>query len=782
MKKRKPEFRFLSILLVVVLCFTFSGSPSLANEATAKTFSEGNIWQPVQDEIAQQNTEGDLPLNVLATKELNYKDKPEVVSDSKIIENHHVNRLWAQESDLSTVIFQNRDGTKTMYYYSEPVKYVDKNGQVKDKRSNIAKLNDESDYAKEYGHVNADNNINTYFPRNMSKESGIVLEKGDIKIELAPLFCVGKNLKASVTEKSDLKSLVETAPTLRTDAQVSSSVKSVVTDNDGKAKDAIQYDKVFGEEISLRYTTTFSGYKEDIILNRYTGINEFAFTVKTNGLSLTSDDGCFYLVNPLTGDQVASIGDIFVYDSNLKESPEYNHHYRIETIEQDNEYILTVVVNERYLLDESTLYPVVIDPSVKINSFLGNTKNIMDAPIYSGRPSTVHGGNSYNVIGNVGYWNSAYHGVGRTLVKFPGLINNVAFQALSNSQITSVNFYMRENSGMSSPTANVDAYIFTGGNWTESTVKCNTFNWNSYTCKLDTENFANSSGKWGDFDITFVARAWKSGTYNWSTGIILKNQNEIDTGYWRSFSATEFGSALPYVTINYTRNFYATVNNYFDNGYSVRYNGTGTSSPTNVIASHQNWASNIFQSQFNLYITSNTPGIYTSTADSCKTRRGLTVNTTTIDQLCPGGTGHNPLCTNNDTMYGAFIGGCSGTDTRVSALWSGNRLESNRSFAWYSSGIFIIDLPSASVRVEDERFTLLHELAHQFGAPDHYCEDPYAPDNCGIELCWLHNTAAGRTSDCAMGMFVDNISSWNVNDIFCDPCKEAIVGHLAGHH
>ena len=37
------------------------------------------------------------------------------VSAAEIEERGHVNRLWEQEEDLNTVIFQNRDGTKTMY-------------------------------------------------------------------------------------------------------------------------------------------------------------------------------------------------------------------------------------------------------------------------------------------------------------------------------------------------------------------------------------------------------------------------------------------------------------------------------------------------------------------------------------------------------------------------------------------------------------------------------------------------------------------------------------------
>ena len=94
----------------------------------------------------------------------------------------------------------------------------------------------------------------------------------------------------------------------------------------------------------------------------------------------------------------------------------------------------------------------------------------------------------------------------------------------------------------------------------------------------------------------------------------------------------------------------------------------------------------------------------------------------------------------------------------------------------------IIDLPEDSVREEDERFTLLHELAHNFGAPDHYCEAPWNEEDCGIELCYLHHPEKGYSSNCAMGQYIGDISSYSNEDIFCDKCIESMRQHLLQHH
>jgi hypothetical protein len=72
----------------------------------------------------------DLSWGTLQTATLSKEDMPEAVSAEAIAEKGHVNRMRSQESDMNTVIFQNRDGTKTMYYFAEPVKYVNEAGEA----------------------------------------------------------------------------------------------------------------------------------------------------------------------------------------------------------------------------------------------------------------------------------------------------------------------------------------------------------------------------------------------------------------------------------------------------------------------------------------------------------------------------------------------------------------------------------------------------------------------------------------------------------------------------
>lgn len=107
-------------------------------------------------------------LEAIAGKILPESDRPEVISLPLVSKNGHVSRLREAEPDLNSVIFFNQDGTNTMYRFSYPVKYVDENGRIKDKSNAVASIDSESVYYSNYAYVNAENDINTYFPRNLS--------------------------------------------------------------------------------------------------------------------------------------------------------------------------------------------------------------------------------------------------------------------------------------------------------------------------------------------------------------------------------------------------------------------------------------------------------------------------------------------------------------------------------------------------------------------------------------------------------------------------------------
>lgn len=555
MKRKKVFSKILAIVLVLSLMLSAFPSISVfAQESLSKEklTEKGELWQPESNSNAL-NFEGDLSIEELQSAKLNDEDTPEIVGQDNIEEKGHVNRLWEQEEDLNSIVFQNRDGTKTMYYYNYPVKYKDANGKIKDKSNKISQTSS-GDY------TNAENDINTYFPKKLNRNKGIELKFGEYVIEMAP------DIKGNSGASRQTGHNKYFDPT-----------------------EYVQYPNVFDESISLRYTPTFEGYKEDIVLSKYAGINEFSFSLYTDGLSLVmNEDGAYYLIDPLSGEVKTQIGDLVVYDSKPFDVPEeilnesvsnpteedfakkeatlkelvesvpiekneteelptnlkeYFHQYKVETVKQDNEYLITIVVDEEYLTDSERVYPVYVDPTISVSGS-GTGKTIQDAPIYANKPSTASGGNTYNVVG---YQGSTY-GVGRTLMKFPGLSSNSTYANLSSNQITSLQLHIYEGSG-STNNACIDLWQYNGISWTESTARCSNIGWDSYSNNF-TWNYINCSG-WQTFDLTSMVATWKGSSSALDKGIMLKNYtSESSSGYSKHFMSTE-SSYKPYLTYTY---------------------------------------------------------------------------------------------------------------------------------------------------------------------------------------------------------------------------------------
>ena len=106
-------------------------------------------------------------MQLLQAMVLPEQDRPEAVESYLVEQKGHVLRLRNEETNHNTVVFQNRDGNKTMYYFDQPVKYVDENGNIKDKKTTVTNVIDKAEYSADYGFVTSDNDIKTYFPKKL---------------------------------------------------------------------------------------------------------------------------------------------------------------------------------------------------------------------------------------------------------------------------------------------------------------------------------------------------------------------------------------------------------------------------------------------------------------------------------------------------------------------------------------------------------------------------------------------------------------------------------------
>lgn len=442
---------------------------------------------------------------------------PEAININNVKENDYICRYYDKEDDLNTVVLGSADGSETTYLFNEPIKYIDKNGNIKDKsnklynisQDNISKELKYQDFIQNYSYVNLDNDVRTFFPENLSKDNGIIINSENIDISMYPI------------------------------SQISS---TVYTDDN-----IVYYEDVFGEFSLLKYQTLFNGLKEDIILERHTG-NLFKFVIdigdcepilENNTIKIISEDNLI----------VATINPIYVYSSS-KHEPQftYNNSYIIEK-QNNGKFGITVCVDEQFLENPETVYPVHIDPTITINSNgSGTNKTILDTPIYNGS-SGLNQSAGNNSLALIGYVDSSY-GAGRLLIKFPGLMN----KAFMNSNYTIINakLYFLEVSGQTTK-GSIVAYQYTGPDWDETTTYSYSI-WNGVGDHIDWKRFSYPNHTTEFFNILSAVNNWKSTPSLGNKGLIILNtSSESDYSKTKAFYTSE-GVTTPYISVTYFYN------------------------------------------------------------------------------------------------------------------------------------------------------------------------------------------------------------------------------------
>ncbi len=392
----KKYIRYLSFVLAISIIFTlFSGFTNIADE---------DMTIP-QEKIELDALEKQLAVVEEATVEyLEVDDFPAVLDKAEIQENQYVGRVKSEETNEYTLVLKNADGSNTMRLFDYPVKYTDATGTKKDitlKLHETAKGN----------YQTADNNIITTFAQKLS--DGISLEHEDVAIKMVPeeqpiLSVTPITPVVSATTTEDLSTATEQITTITPITPVRKASLS-------EDKEMVSYP--FGNNTTLEYSLTYTGFKEDIVVEEFTGQTEYIFRLYTNGLTLIMEDGSYYLADE-NNEIKATIGDIIIFTADERNNTFGNMTY--ETVIANEEYLMTIHVDAAYLKDEKTIYPIRIDPTIEINYDSNGTGAIQDVTINSLAGSS--GSSTAFMIGK-----RETYGISRALMRFPNLsLSNIA--------------------------------------------------------------------------------------------------------------------------------------------------------------------------------------------------------------------------------------------------------------------------------------------------------------------------------------------------------------------
>lgn len=511
--------RIAAALLAFAITVGIAGNAYAENTGQAMT---AEIETAVSDKV-QAEAEVSIPEpeqeseSKIVRTELTEQNLPDVIDAETAIADGYVARLNSEEQSLSEVVLEKDDGTRALYLFSENVKYIDENGDVADKSNNAVR--------KGRAFVNEGNDVEIILPATLT--AGIAVHSDELNITMKPLTdSIGRSLSTAVQTEED----------------------------------TVLYSYVFDSSTDIEYTYTYSGVKENIILESYNGKNSFDYEVTTGGLTLYEDKGTLLLADE-NGEVKATLGEVIVFSADNKNNTFGK--YTIKELEKNSRYKVTVSVDREYLTDPKTKYPVKIDPNLNTIDY-----NIVvhDMQVFKGKDGkgTSETSAGYSGVSRVGWtdW-----GACRTLIK----LNNFSFATykISNSwQIESAYIELRDLMCQGGSGVPISCGQFNGNFWTEKDTRT----WNG----LEAENsslsspvsvtYGNGNSKrnlsdkdqWYNWNITGIVKKWAIDSSLKEKGLQLRTyttffeDSSVYAEYMKTFSSMQ-GNAnyKPYIKINY---------------------------------------------------------------------------------------------------------------------------------------------------------------------------------------------------------------------------------------
>ena len=398
---------------------------------TEETVTEEPQEAPIETVLEQEEI-------VYNTSALTLDNLPEYIVNNTLEKDVIAVGLAEEDmTELSSFTTINEDETRTLYLFGDPVKYIDKtDNSIRFIDNSIVPVTSENGGLLSptvTGYKNGGNSYDLLMPNRINM--GVRFTSDDISVLMTP--AVASTAQGNLKSHSFL----------------------------GITEQVVEYRNVFGNGIHLQYTPVNSGVKENIILDSYSGVNTFNFTISTGDYyPLYTEGEAIPFIDPTTDDTAFILGQVDARDSYTGE--ETDGHFTLYNSLSLTEirpglYTLTVTVDEEFLTDPDTVYPVVVDPTLTISATY-----IYDTTVYSGNPDKqTYYSSAYIVAG--------YHGTsGKEAIALAR--PKVYFESLTYiwpNNVTSAKYKVYEGSGKTN--SMTVQLCSTSAAWNQSTVTYN---------------------------------------------------------------------------------------------------------------------------------------------------------------------------------------------------------------------------------------------------------------------------------------------------------------------
>lgn len=244
-------------------------------------------------------------------------------------------------------------------------------------------------------------------------------------------------------------------------------------------------------------------------------------------------------------------------------------------------------------------------------------------------------------------------------------------------------------------------------------------------------------------------------------------------------------------TINVIRGYKLQVNNYYDEGFVVRYGSDAVAKLKKVTE----YTKQFYRDMFGIMLIIPEPVKVNSQLDMCKKQNQNGVNARTINNSCAH---KKKIHSEPDVVYRDFQEKYSKNTAanKIIVQWTGheticqnNSLENNRSFTYPSEKtIVMLNLTEKDLFVDLLLSLYVHELAHNINAPDQYCYndltviDGRKCENRDCVTCYGNQDMKKKCKECIMmesecpEFHIVCREHWN--SIMCTYCKKDIFEYL----
>lgn len=481
----KPWKKVLSVLLSIIIAFGTFVTITFGNSRFQK-------WLGIRDMLSAYAAE------MVDTK------RAIAVDEEAMLANDH------------TINLENKDGSNTVYLFSEPISYTDEHGKLKTKDISVEKQTDKKLKSNGYEYTNGQNDYRIHFSTNSS----------------TGLYIKFDNSSYSIIPQSD------------NSAEGAESTSEIL----GERFEDFEYKNIYGEGTNLKFYPQLNGVKDEIVLNSNIGKNIFSFKLTTsNCKAVLNNDGTVSLISNDNGESVQTFSAPFAYDSKYIEGDKNEHYidcsYSLKEVD-DNTYIMSVNVDKSWLESENTTFPITIDPVT------ANIANYRDAGVYSAAACR-----------DVCYGKEATCCLGKSQEYGRGQVYNMFTMPDSikkGAKINSAYNWQRETTGRTS-NFYVTPYLVKGA-WEEGKLTWNLRPGYHANVAMTRRNINSkstddsSNAYWYKFNIAKAVQMWANGASK-NYGIVFISEEESKDVYnWRAFASKQYGTSAmrPYTVINYT--------------------------------------------------------------------------------------------------------------------------------------------------------------------------------------------------------------------------------------